>query len=300
MSTFDIEEAIGQAWVDHRAHLVGVAYRMLGDLGEAEEAVQEAYARLARADVEAIEDLRGWLTVVTRRLCLDRLRSARARREVPTTDEPDARRSLPFVAPPDDPADRVTLDDSVRLALLVVLERLTPAERVVFVLHDIFQLPFPAVADTVGRTPAACRQLARRARTKIDETALERRLPVTPAESALVTSRFIDACTNGDLRALLAVLDPDVSGVVDLLAHRVTTGADEVAANLLRFWRGATFVAQPVTPVPAVLIFLNRRLAGVAVLGIEGDRVVDIHITVQPAKLEELARLLAVRPEQPA
>ena len=160
---------IVQAYRDHRPYLIDLAFRMLGDIGAAEDAVQDTFTRLLAADVGEIGDERGWLIVVTSRLCLDRIRSARARRERPHDSA-----EIEFVAPPAqgalaNPADRVTLDDSVGLALLVMLQRLSPAERVVFVLHDVFGMPFPAVAETVGRTAPACRQLAKRARQKIAE-----------------------------------------------------------------------------------------------------------------------------------
>ena len=158
---------ISQAYQDHRPYLIDLAFRMLGDIGAAEDIVQDAFTRLMAAKLGEIEDERGWLIVVTSRLCLDQIKSARSRRE----RAHDAS-EIEFVAPPAqaalaDPADRVTFDDGVRLALLVVLQRLSPAERVVFVLHDIFQMPFDTVAETVGRTAPSCRQLARRARQKI-------------------------------------------------------------------------------------------------------------------------------------
>ena len=169
MSTEDSGARIIQAYRDHRPYLTDLAFRMLGDIRAAEDTVQDAFTRLLAANVGDIEDERGWLIVVTSRLCLDRIRSARARR-VSTRDSAE----IEFTAPPAqglaDPADRVTFDDEVSLALLVVLQRLSPAERVVFVLHDVFQLPFPAIAQTVGRTAQACRQLATRARQKIAES----------------------------------------------------------------------------------------------------------------------------------
>jgi len=176
---------IAAAYRDHRPYLIDLAFRMLGDIGAAEDTVQDAFARLLAADVGEIEDERGWLIVVTSRLCLDRIRSARARRES-THDSAE----IEFVAPPApglaDPADRVTLDDGVSLALLVLLQRLSPAERVVFVLHDVFQLPFPAIADTVGRTAQACRQLATRARQKIAESQRSARSDIASAEHRLL------------------------------------------------------------------------------------------------------------------
>src|SRR5690348_3734408 len=166
---------ITQAYAAHRSYLVDLAFRMLGDIGAAEDVVQEAFSRLMRADVGEIEDERGWLIVVTSRLSLDQIKSAHSRRE----RSHDAA-AIEFVAPPEravlaDPADRVTFDDGVRLALLVVLQELSPAERVVFVLHDIFQVPFATVAATVGRTVPSCRQVARRARQKISAGRSEER-----------------------------------------------------------------------------------------------------------------------------
>src|SRR5512146_790056 len=160
---------ITQAYLEHRPYLVDLAFRMLGDVGAAEDAVQDAFARLVRSGPGDIEDERGWLIVVTNGLCLDQIRSARARRELASDPGHIEAVASPAGGELADPADRVTFDDSVRLALLVVLQALTPAERVVFVLHDVFRLPFGAVAEVTGRTVPACRQLAARARRKIGE-----------------------------------------------------------------------------------------------------------------------------------
>src|SRR5690606_16803167 len=157
------DDRFARAWLDDRRYVLTLATRMLGDATAADDVVQEAYSRLAQADLDAIDNVRAWLVVVVRRLCLDRLRSAHARRETAAgtafTDDVHPA-SAPAAA---DPADRVPLDDEVQLALAVVLDRLTPAERAVVVLHDVFGYPFDAVAGIVGRTPAACRQLASRA-----------------------------------------------------------------------------------------------------------------------------------------
>src|SRR5215467_5414454 len=163
------DEQFAVAWKENRTYLIDLAFRMLGDIGAAEDIVQEAFSRLISAGPGQIEDERGWLIVVTSRLCLDQIRSARSRRE--RVHDSGVIETIPRIAATvsADPADRVTLDDSVRLALLVVLQRLSPAERVVFVLHDIFQVPFDAVAEATGRTVPACRQLAARARRKIAE-----------------------------------------------------------------------------------------------------------------------------------
>jgi RNA polymerase sigma-70 factor, ECF subfamily len=300
MSDAPNQPEFSRAWSAHRPYLVNLAFRMLGDIGEAEEAVQEAFFRLARADGEAIADDRGWLTVVTSRLCLDRIRSARSRRERPhdfLQAEPAGGLAMSSQDP--DPADRVTLDDSVRLALLVVMQRLSPAERVVFVLHDIFGLPFEEIADTVGRPSATCRQLARRARHKIDADSEGRRFDVAASEHRAVTERFIAACANGDLGGLLEVLDPEVGGEVDLgtgvTAPGVVHGAERVGANVLEYWGPATMVSLPVNGQPAVLAFRNRRLAGVLALTMtpDGDRIAKVHVIADPAKLAFLRSQLA-------
>src|SRR6202046_5640291 len=208
-------DQITAAWRHHRPYLVNLAYQMLGDVGEAEDVAQEAFLRLSRADITAIDDVRAWLTVVAGRLCLDQVRSARSRHERPEdigSEVAAVNQSVRL-----DPADRVTLDDEVRTALWEVLRRLSPAERVSFVLHDVFGVPFDAIAETVGRPVGPCRQLARRARTKF---ALGQPKPseVSTTEHQLVTEQFITACANGDLQALAAVLDPTVWGVGTVLA----------------------------------------------------------------------------------
>ena len=278
------------AWAQHRAYLVNLAFRMLGDIGEAEDVVQEAFSRLLRADPSAIDDERGWLIVVTSRLCLDLMRSARSRRER-YQDANDLDMAGGPTAAVADPADRVTLDDSVRLALLVLLERLSPAERVVFVLHDMFQMPFDEISDTVGRSAGACRQLASRARRHIEDGSSGARFEIDAREHLLVTEKFIAACTGGDLSALLEVLDADVVGDVDLRRGRVV-GAPEVARNLLRYWGRATLVPQPINGEASILAFVDRRLAGVIVLGIDQDRISHIHVILDPAKLAFLAAQL--------
>jgi len=255
-----VVSGFGEVWRADRPYLVNLAYRMLGDIGAAEDVVQEAFVRWSAAS--DVADDRGWLTVVTSRLCLDQLRSARCRRELPG-DVPE----VPLAV---DPADRVTLDDEVRLALLVVLQRLPPAERVAFILHDVFGLPFESVAETLGRPVATCRQLARRARQHI---ALERSRPVAADEHQLVTERFITACANGDLDALLQVLHPDVWGAGSFGGAYERHGAADVAAGILRYLGSrATLVAAP----PLVVAYLRRREFAVLRLTIVGDRVTKI------------------------
>jgi len=288
---------IVQAFREHRPYLVDLAFRMLGDIGAAEDAVQDAFTRLLAADIGEIEDERGWLIVVASRLCLDRIRSARARRE-----RPHDAAEIEFVAPPAqgrlaDPADRVTLDDSVSLALLVVLQRLSPAERVVFVLHDVFGMPFTAVAETVGRAAPACRQLAKRARQKIAGGRSGARFDVAAAEHRAVTEKFIAASASGDLDGLLAVLAPDAWGDIDLgpdgLARDVVHGAAQIARNLLKFWGPATLVSQPVAGQPALLAFRHRDLAGVLVLGMRGELIESVHVIADPRKLATLGLQLS-------
>jgi RNA polymerase sigma-70 factor (ECF subfamily) len=210
-----------------RPRLLRLAYSELGDVGEAEDVVQEAWLRLERADAEAIENLDGWLTTVVARLALDRLRSARAHREIyvgPWLPEP-------LVS--DDPAERVTLDESVSYALLTVLEQLSPAERTAFLLHDVFEMPFGDIAEVVGRTPEAVRQLASRARRHVKH---ERpRFAASPEEHDRVVRAFAEAIAEGDLPGLVAVLDADVVWTSD-------GGGRAVAA--LKPLRGAARVAR--------------------------------------------------------
>ena len=220
--------AFSKAWHQHRGYLINIAYRLVGSVSEAEDMAQEAYARLLRADLNDADDVRGWLVVVVTRLCLDQLRSERTRHETnagPWLPEPLVQLS----GPSNDPADIVTLDESVRMALLIVLERMTPAERVVFVLHDVFDYSFEEVAPMVDRTPAACRQLASRARRRISADTAVPRMTVDPLEMRRVADRFCAAITGGELQPLLEVLDP-------------------------RWWAGSTSVR-------AVRLFLSRRRA---------------------------------------
>ena len=274
-----------EAWRRHRPYLINLAYQILGDVGEAEDVAQEAFLRLSRADLNEIEDVRAWLTVVAGRLCLDQVRSARARYERPAEFgvEVAALNQSRRV----DPADRVTLDDEVRAALLEVLHRLSPGERVSFVLHDVFAVPFDAIAETVGRPAGTCRQLARRARAKF-AMAQPKSVDVSTAEHQLVTEKFIAACANGDLQALAAVLDPTVWGVGTVLAEpapppQVNHGPHDVAANLLRYLGpGVTVVSGPAGQ-PVLLAFAERRLFAVVVLTIRGHLVTKIEATADPS-----------------
>jgi RNA polymerase sigma-70 factor, ECF subfamily len=311
------DEQVIQAWNEHRPYLVDLAFRMLGDIGAAEDVVQDAFSRLLRARPGEIEDERGWLIVVTSRLCLDQIRSARSRRERPhdASEIEFVAIDQPPVGPaaPGDPADRVTLDDSVHLALLVMLQRLSPAERVVFVLHDIFSVPFESIAQTVGRPAATCRQLARRARQKIEDSQGGVSFDVGVAEHRQVTEKFIAACASGDLDGLLEVLAPDAwgdfdAGPDDPRTIGVIRGAVRVARRLLHFWGPpATLVTQPVAGQPALLGFTGRELSGVLVFtmrdagGSQGGRppgsqqslIEAVHVIGDPRKLRFLSSQLA-------
>ena len=230
--------ALSAAFEAHRAHLLGVAYSTLGSMTDAEDVVQEAWLRLARLeDPEVIEDLRGWLTRVTGRLALDALRRAHRHREQYVGEwlpEP--------VVGSDrlDPADQVTLDESVTMALLMVLERLSPAERTAFVLHDVFGMPFEDVGEVVGRSPAAVRQLAARARSHVERTRPRR--PAGRDEHRRIVEAFALASAEGNLEALVATLDEEVvwhsdgGGHVNALRHPLR-GRERVAKAVLGFAR---------------------------------------------------------------
>jgi RNA polymerase sigma-70 factor (ECF subfamily) len=263
----------GEVWRANRPYLVNLAYRMLGDVGAAEDVVQEAFVRWSAAT--GVDDDRGWLTVVTSRLCLDQLRSARSRREL-TGSVLESHTPLAAAAPVD-PADRITLDDEVRLALHVVLRRLPPAERVAFVLHDVFGMPFDAVAESLGRPVATCRQLARRARQHIAADQPVAR-SVDAGEHQLVTERFITACATGDLDALLRVLHPDVWGTGSFGgAVNERHGSAAVAEGLLRhLGPRVTLVADP----PLLRAYSRRREFAVLRLTVDAGAITKIVATL--------------------
>jgi RNA polymerase sigma-70 factor (ECF subfamily) len=284
------EKTVGDAYQAHRPYLVDLAFRMLGDLGAAEDVVQDAFSRLMAVPAGEIEDYRGWLIVVTSRLCLDQIRSARARRE----RAHDAA-EIEFIAAPQselaDPADRVTFDDRVRIALLVMLQRLSPAERVAFVLHDVFGVPFDTIAETVGRSAPACRQLARRARQKIAAGQPGSGSEVAAGEHRAVTEKFLTACATGDIAGLLEVLDPGAWGELVLgpdatRREPVITGAERVARNLVRFWgEGTTLVSLSAAGQPALLGFVGHRLTAVLVLVMRGERIAAVQVIADPRLL---------------
>jgi RNA polymerase sigma-70 factor (ECF subfamily) len=286
------ESRASHAWKANHAYLVNLAFGILGNLAAAEDAVQEAFTRLVASDDDRVEDERGWLIVVTSRICFDKVRSAPHRlestRDTPVLDVLASDRGGSGAA--SDPLDRITLDDEVRLALLVVLQRLSPAERVVFVLHDIFQLPFEVIGKTVGRTAPSCRQLARRARMKLRDEQSQSPLAVVDSEHQRITERFIEVCSTGDISQLIELLDPDVSGDIDLGPLDARTGstiqgADAVGPNFVSQYERSTLVAIPGYGQPVILAFRSGRLRRVISLEIRDARVSKIHILADPVKL---------------
>jgi RNA polymerase sigma-70 factor (ECF subfamily) len=283
---------LDRAWRDHRRHLLDVAFRILGNIGDAEDAVQEGFARLAVADLDEIDNVGGWLVVVVSRVCLDRLRAERRRPSAP--DDSLERLPLLSAVDPIDPAERVTLDDTVRIALHLVLERLTPAERTAFVLHDVFQYPFDAISEIVGRSPAACRQLASRARQAVGDDAAHRRFVVESPEQRKVTEQFMAACATGDLAGLLAVLDPAVAGEGGGAGGqpRVVSGPEEVGSLVMHYLgpeSGTTFVSVPAGDESGIVVLRGNRVVSLVTLTIAGGRVVHLHALVDPVKLAAIA-----------
>jgi RNA polymerase sigma-70 factor (ECF subfamily) len=253
--------------------MLDLAFRMLLDVGDAEDVVQEAFTRLARADVAGIEDAEAWLVVVTGRICLDRLR-ARARRPTRPLDVVDD----PFDPHALDPSNQTTLVDNVTMAKHAVLERLSPAERTSFVLHDVFQYSFEDVASVVGRSPAACRQLASRARRTLRAESAGGRFPVDSARQRQVGERFIDACTGGDLEGLLSLLDPAVEGAGDVVPD-VIVGAALVAPGILRYLgppASPTLLHLPVGDRTGIVAMRERRVLALVLLTIADGLVVHV------------------------
>jgi len=280
---------------EHRPHLHAVAYRMLGSASEAEDAVQEAWLHASRAGTDGVVNLAGWLTTVVARICLDQLRSRTSRREELTGEAPPETRGNG--APAVDPATEAELADSVGLALLVVLDLLAPAERLAFVLHDLFGMPFEEIAPVVGRTPAATRQLASRARRRVRGTD---RVPAGDVGGKrAVVEAFLAAARGGDLDGLVALLDPDVElrvGAAGPVPARGVRGASTVAGQALTFSRGAP-VARPILvgdAVGFVVAPLGRARAVFAFTVVDG-KVTAIDVINDPARIRELE--LAVLPE---
>jgi RNA polymerase sigma-70 factor (ECF subfamily) len=286
------KETLAERFEATRGHLRAVAYRMLGSQGEADDAVQESWLRLARADTSEVENLRGWLTTVVARVCLDMLRARRMRGEEPINH-------AETVASRDDAERSIEIADSIGIAMLVVLETLAPAERVAFVLHDMFNLPFEDIASIVGRSPAAARQLASRARRRLQGA------PATPetdrARRREVVSAFLAASRGGDFQALLALLDPavvlraDASAVAASLARMGDTpplapeihGPEAVA----KVFNGRARMAQPalVDGDPGLAFIFGGQTRMVLDFLIEDGRITEISMVADATSLARIA-----------
>ena len=279
----DSRDGLAERFETHRGQLRAVAYRMLGSAAEADDAVQEAWLRLSRTDPGGIGNLEAWLRTVVSRLCLDMLRTRASRREEPLDLQ------LPGA---DDPEHEAVLIDSVGRAMLVVLDTLTPAERVAFVLHDLFAVPFDQIAPIVDRTPAATKKLASRARHRVRGVTAA---PATElARQRQVVEAFLAAARSGDLDALLAVLAPDVVRRADRAAlapdrATVVRGADAVAREMLVFGRRSRF-AEPalVNGRIGAVVAPNGRLVAALAITVEGGRVSEYEMIADPVRLRRL------------
>ncbi len=289
------------AIMSERRQLINLAYRLLGSLAEAEDAVQETYARwyaMSRQQQEAIESPGAWLTKVASRICLDLLRSARARRERYVGEwipEPLPERTEWISGRPGgamaDPADRVTLDESISMAFLVVLESMTPAERVAFILHDVFRYPFTEVAEIVGRTPAACRQLASSARRRVRTS----QAPATPtARQAGIVRDFKEAWEAKDIHALIRLLDPGATAIADggglvSAALQPIEGGEQVARYLAdlagRAPGNVTILERTVNGQPGLVAQQDGVIVTVFAFDVAGDRITHIWAVRNPEKL---------------
>jgi RNA polymerase sigma factor (sigma-70 family) len=298
----DLDETVDRsAWLAaeferHRGHLRAVGYRMLGSMTEADDAVQEAWIRLQRRDPGGTDDLRGWLTVTVGRICIDMLRTRRARRESDAgTWLPEPLVSWPGVegGTSGDPERDVVLADSVGIALLVVLDRLSPPERLAFVLHDVFGVPFDDIANTIDRTPEAARQLASRARRRVRADAPEPDADLKVQRG--VVDAFRAAARDGDFEGLLRVLDPDVVLRIDGGPHRSLTrpevrGASGVAKQAHIFGQRFDAYARPVVinGEPGAVIEPPGQPRIVAAFSVRHGRIVAIHLNADPAKITRI------------
>jgi RNA polymerase sigma-70 factor (ECF subfamily) len=303
---FEFDARLGRAWGEDRRYLLNVAFRVLGSISEAEDAVQEAFARLVDRDLDEIDDVRGWLTVVVSRLCFDRLRSAdRQRRSGTPLHDLD----LPQT-PGMDPVDRITLDGEVRLALHIVMTQLTPAERIAFVLHDVFSYSFDAVSEILGRSPAACRQLASRARRTINPTGTgpDR---ADDADAHRVAEQFITACSTGDFEGLLALIHPDCTSTIDIgvavgetvdlpgygkRQHAPPVVGREAMARIGLHFNGPgssiTLLSVPGVGKPSVVGVHDGRVAIFTTLTVRGGLLTHADTVLDPNKLAELNLVL--------
>ncbi len=286
----DEQDWLAQRFEEHRGRLRAVAYRMLGSLSEADDALQDTWLRLSRIDADEVENLGGWLTTVTARVCLNMLRSRRTRREEPFGPHVPE----PIIDPVAgvNPEHEALLADSVGLALLVVLETLTPAERLAFVLHDMFAVPFDQIAPIVDRSPDAARQLASRARRRVQGGA-----PVgdaDPEQQRQVVEAFLAAAREGDFDALVALLDPDVvlradSGPALPGATLEIRGAAEVAARALTYARLQLFNRPAlINGQLGMIAYRDGRPFSVGAITVRGGRIVEMDILADPERLSQL------------
>jgi RNA polymerase sigma factor (sigma-70 family) len=290
MWPMDESEFLAQQFEGHRTRLRAVAYRMLGSLSEADDAVQETWLRLGRVDADELENLGGWLTTVVARVSLSMLRSRRSRREDPL----DVRMPEPIVDRADgtDPEHEALLADSVGLALLVVLETLSPAERLAFVLHDMFAVPFDEIAPIVDRSPAAARQLASRARRRVQG---ENKIPDADLDTQReVVDAFIAAARGGDFEALLEVLDPDVvlradPAAVSMGSPHVVRGAANLARQAMAFSRLDLEVRPALVNGAAGTVSLrDGQPFTIAGFTIQNRRIVEMNVITDPESLRQI------------
>lgn len=280
----DVDE-LARRFQEHRFHLHAVAYRMLGSLSEAEDAVQEAWIRLSRSDVSAIDNLPGWLTTVVGRVCLDMLRSRKARGE----ESLDVRIPDPVIdtAGGEDPEHEAMLADTVGLALLVVLDTLAPAERLAFVLHDMFAVSFDAIAEILERTAVSVRQLASRARRRVqDATPAAEPDPVRQRE---VVGAFLAAARGGDFEALVGVLDPNVVLRADSGVTVLIRGAEKVASQAIAFRaEGRSVYAVLVNGTYALVTALDGRVVSLMAFTVVDGKVAEMYGFADPERLDAL------------
>jgi RNA polymerase sigma factor (sigma-70 family) len=294
----DQQEWLAERFEAHRARLRAVAYRMLGSPSEADDAVQEAWLRLSRADPAGIENLGGWLTTTVARVCLNMLQARRSRREEPL----EARVAVPAAGGRDgaDPEDEALLAEGVGVALLVVLDTLAPAERLAFVLHDLFAVPFPEVAAVLGRSPAAARQLASRARRRVQGAEPP---DADPARQRAIVDAFLAAARGGDFDALVALLDPEVVLRADQVAVQAGAAAEvRGAAAVARTFSGRARTARPalVDGAAGAVWAPGGRPRVVFGFTIAGGRIVRIDMLADPERLQRLGlAILADRGGRP-
>jgi RNA polymerase sigma-70 factor (ECF subfamily) len=277
---------LAERFEEHRSHLRAVAYRMLGSVGEVDDAVQEAWLRLSRTDTEDIDNLGGWLTTVVAHVCLDMLRSRKSRREEPIV--PHAPEPVAAGISGSSPEKETLLADSVGLALLVVLDRLEPAERLAFVLHDMFAMPFEEISPIVGRSVTATRQLASRARRRVRGGATARKSDLVRQRE--VVDAFLAALRGGDFETLLAVLDPDLVVRADIAGAPSETRGAAVFAKQATVFGHLARLARPALVDGAIGIVYapQGRLLRALRLTIANGKISEIEIIGNPARLAEV------------